>query len=421
MSPLRCSLALVALLSFLPAQGQTLITGGKVLAPDGEAFVGGMALWIDGNRIRAIAPRDEIEVDGKCVVIDARGKFVIPGLIDLHTHLLLHPYDEASWNDQVLKESLGLRTIRATVAARKTLAAGFTTIRELGTEGAAFADVALRDSIAQGIIPGPRIFAATRALVATGCYGPSGFAPRFHLPKGAQEADGVDGVRKATREQIAAGADWIKFYADYRRQAGGPSTPTYSLAEMKAIVAEAKSARIPVSAHAVTEEGIVRAVQAGVKTIEHGYLLGEKSAAMMKRYQVVLCPTLTASESMARYAGWKRGQPEPLRIKAARRAFARALKSGITIACGSDAGVFAHGDNAREIELMANWGMGEKRALQAATLTAARVLRRETELGILAVGFLADIVILDKNPHQDITALRRIHTVIKNGTTFANK
>ena len=195
-------------------------------------------------------------------------------MIDLHSHLLLHPYNEASWNDQVLKESLGLRTIRGTVAARKTLEAGFTTLRELGTEGADFADVAIRDAINQGLIPGPRVFAATRALVATGCYGPSGFAPRFHLPKGAQVADGPVGVRKATREQIAAGADWIKIYADYRRKPGGGSTPTYSLEELKAIVDEATTAKVPVAAHAVTDEAIYRAVIAGVKTIEHGYFAG---------------------------------------------------------------------------------------------------------------------------------------------------
>ncbi len=400
----------------LAGQGQILITGGKVLRADGEAFVDGLVVWIDGKRIRAVAEAENVQVDRGCRVIDASGKFVIPGMIDLHSHLLLHPYDEASWNDQVLKESLGLRTIRATVAARKTLEAGFTTLRELGTEGAGFADVALRDAIEQGIIPGPRIFTATRALVATGCYGPSGFAPRFKLPKGAQEADGLDGVRKATREQIAAGADWIKIYTDYPRKPGGPPTPTYSLAELKEIVDEATSARIPVAAHAVTGEAIRRAVEAGVKTIEHGYFAGADALRAMKSKGVVLCPTLTASESMARYSGWKPGRPEHLRIRQAKLMFKLALKYGVTIACGSDAGVFTHGDNAREIELMSEYGMGPVRALRAATITAASVLQRQHRLGRLAAGYLADVVVLDANPHQDITALRRVRHVIKDGT-----
>src|SRR4029077_18966485 len=167
------------------------------------------------------------------VRIDLAGKTLIPGLMDLHSHLLLHPYNETPWDDQVLKEPLELRTIRAVVAAKATLEAGFTTLRDLGTEGAGFADVALRDAIAMGMIPGPRIFAATRALVASGSYGPAGFDPRWEMPKGAQVVDGADGVRRGVREQIAAGADWIKLYADYRRRPGGPSTPTFSQEELK--------------------------------------------------------------------------------------------------------------------------------------------------------------------------------------------
>ena len=228
-------------------------------------------------------------------------QYVVPGLIDLHTHLLLHPYDETPWDEQVLKEPLELRTIRGVVQARATLEAGFTTIRELGTEGAGIADVALRDAVVQGLIRGPRILAATRAIVATGCYGPQGFDPRWEVPKGAQEADGVDGVRVAVREQVAAGADWIKFYADYRRRSGASATPTFSLEEMAAIVDEARSAGKPVAAHAQTDEGARRAALAGVATIEHGDGISAETLALMKERGVVLVPTLAALAAIATY------------------------------------------------------------------------------------------------------------------------
>ncbi|MEM7202887.1 MAG: amidohydrolase family protein [Planctomycetota bacterium] len=400
----------------LKARGEIVITGAQVLDPTGEGFVAGRAVWIDRGRIRAVAPLSELaEIAADCERIDGRGGFVIPGLIDLHSHLLLRPYDEVSWNDQVLKESLPLRTIRATVAARATLAAGFTTLRELGTEGAGYADVALRDAIAEGLIPGPRVFAATRALVATGCYGPSGFAPEIALPKGAQVADGPVALRVATREQIAAGADWIKVYADYRRRPGGPSSPTFSLDELRAIVDEATSAGVPVAAHAVTTEAIRRAVSAGVRTIEHGYHADDATLEQMREAGVVLCPTLTASDAIARYNGWDGRGPEPPRVRVARVMFQRALRSGVTIACGSDVGVFRHGDNAREIELMAEWGMGPKRALQAATAVAAAVLGKAAELGQVREGFRADVVLLRQDPHRDAKALRTVALVVKDG------
>lgn len=426
-SPLSPVLAVLAALSSLPLAAQPapktsqiLITGAKVLAPDASKFLDGQAVLIHGTRILMVGRRADLEIDDHCVTYEAAGKFVIPGLIDLHSHLLLHPYDEASWNDQVLKESHALRTIRATVAAKATLDAGFTTLRDLGTEGAGYADVALRDAIRQGIIPGPRIFAATRALVATGCYGPTGFAPHVQVPKGAQVADGPLGVRIAVRQQIAAGADWIKVYADYRRKPGDPSTATYSAEELAAIVDEARSAKVPVAAHASTDAAIRRAVLAGVQTIEHGYFAGDETLALMKKHGVVICPTLTASESMARYAGWKQGRPEPLRIKTARVMFARALRAGVTIACGSDVGVFSHGDNARELELMSKWGMGPVRALQSATTVAAKVLHQEDKLGQIRPGFYADLVVLDGDPLLDISAVRRVRAVIKNGA-FARR
>ena len=353
--------------------------------------------------------------------IDLSGKFLLPGLMDLHSHLLLHPYDEATWNDQVLKESLGLRTIRGTVHARKTLEAGFTTIRELGTEGAGFADVAIRDAINKGMIPGPRVLTATRALVTSGGYGPSGFDPRFNIPKGAQQADGVGEVRRATREQIAAGADWIKVYADYRRQSGGGSTPTFSEEELKAIVDEANSAGVPVSAHATTDKGIKRAVKAGVNTIEHGYQASPEALQLMKDSNVVLCPTLAASESMATYSGWDPSKADHQRVATAKQLMKNAIQSGVTIACGSDVGVFSHGDNARELELMFAYGMPIKDVIRSATSTAAKTIGRAEDLGQVKAGFIADLVVVEQNPVDELKTLRKPTVVIHAGKVVFNR
>ncbi len=398
-----------------------LLTGARVLAPEGDRWIEGAALLVRGERIEAVAPLDELEESGRergiegARRIDLAGLFLVPGLIDLHSHLLLHPYDEAPWDDQVLRESLELRTIRAVPAARATLEAGFTTLRELGTEGAGFADVALRDAIASGIVAGPRLFVATRAIVATGAYGPAGFDPRWDVPKGAQVADGVDGVRRAVREQVAAGADWIKVYADYRRRRGEAATPTFSPQELAALVDEAHSAGRPVAAHAVTDEGVARAVQAGVRTIEHGDGASLETLVLMKERGVALCPTLAAVEALARYGGFEPGEPEPPRLAAARALVARAKSAGVTIACGSDVGVFAHGENAREIELLVASGLTPVEALRAATSTAAALVGRERELGRIAPGFRADLVALARDPLGDPSALRTVRIVFANG------
>jgi len=398
-----------------------LLTGARVLDEAGDRLVAGRDVLIADGRIVAVGPAGSLRAPaaagggGEPVRVDLSGLALLPGLIDLHTHLLLHPYDETPWNDQVLKEPLELRTLRAVGAARATLAAGFTTIRELGTEGAGFADVALRDAIAMGWIPGPRVFASTRAIVASGSYGPEGFDPRWDVPKGAQVADGVDGMRRAVREQIAAGADWVKVYADYPRRPGAPSTPTFSQDELAAAVDEARSAGLPVAAHAHTAEGIRRAVLAGVTTIEHGTGATAEVLELMRRRGVALCPTLAAAEAVTRYAGWRPGQPEPARLREAREGFARALAAKVVIANGSDAGVFAHGENARELELLVAWGMTPRDALRAATATAAAVLGRGRDLGRIAPGAIADLVAVAGDPLAGIAALRHPVLVIKDG------
>jgi len=270
------------------------------------------------------------------------------------------------------------------------------------------------------LLPGPRVFASTRAIVATGCYGPSGFDPRWEMPKGAQVADGVDGVRRAVREQVAAGADWIKFYADYRRY-GGETTATFSQEEMNAIVDEAKSAGLPVASHATIDEGIRRAVLAGVRTIEHGYGASDEVLQLMKERGVFLCPTLTAVEmTSTKFAGWKPGTPEPEALSKARDLIHRATKIGVMIANGSDVGVFAHGDNARELELLVEFGMSPRDAIQAATITAAKVLRKENDLGRIQPGFLADVIAVRGDPLENISHTREVMMVIKDGKPAAD-
>jgi imidazolonepropionase-like amidohydrolase len=411
-----------------------LITGAKVLDEKGETLIDGASLLVRRGRIERVtrnsAHDDPIGADLQRLNLD--GLTLLPGLIDLHSHLLLHPYNEAPWDDQVLRESLELRTVRAVAAARATLEAGFTTLRDLGTEGAGFADVALRDAIEKGIVPGPRVVAVTRAIVATACYAPVGFDRRWDVPQGAQEATGVDEVRLAVRQQIAAGADWIKVYADFPRGSDKTASPTFSQEELNALVDEARAAGRKVAAHATSDEGIRRAVLAGAATIEHGYGASEGTLALMREKGVALCPTLSAPEAVARYAAEKRSSspastmpageaPASDPVAESRAMFARALASGVTIACGSDVGVFSHGENARELELMVSYGMTPAQALRAATITAAKVLGREKDLGRIARGCVADLVAVRGNPLEDVSILRRPVLVIKDGRAVVGR
>ena len=387
----------------LPAQRPSTFRCANVLAEDGASWRTDQVVVVIGFTILEVRPA----VAGEPVDVDFGATFLIPGLIDLHTHVCLRPYDELPWDRQVLEESLELRSMRAVAHARATLAAGFVAIRDLGTEGAGFADVALRQAIRDRIAVGPRLFASTKAIVATGCYGPN--LPVVDAPKGAQVADGPDGVRKAVREQVAAGAQWIKVYADYRRAPGQPATPTFTLAELQALCDEAKTAGVPVAAHATTDAGIARAVEAGVRTIEHGAGASEPTLRRMAERGVVLCPCLAANEAILRYAGHQ--GPNVERLNAARVGFQRALAAGVTIACGSDAGVFAHGDNAREIELMVEFGMSPAQAIAAATSVAAKVLGG-IETGRLEKGNTFGFVVLDGDPLRDIASLRRVRAVV---------
>src|SRR5919197_657646 len=284
------------------------------------------AVLVRGDKIEKAGPATDLQIPDDARVIDLPGMTLLPGLIDAHTHLLLHPYNEAPWDEQVLKEPLALRVCRATNHAKSTLLAGFTTIRDLGTEGAGYADVGIKQAIDQRIVPGPRMLVTTRAIVASGTYAPRGLAPEWRIPQGAEEADG-ETLARVVRDQIGKGADWIKIYADTAQGDRGVR-PTFSIDEIKRIVETANSAGVPVVAHAQGKEGMRRAALGGGGRIEHGDRGDLEVFRLMAERKVALCPTLAAGEAMSRYRGWNLRDPEPAALKAKRSSFKEAIEAG---------------------------------------------------------------------------------------------
>ncbi len=387
---------------------------------DGENMQTGWVVLVKNDRIEA-AGSMSFKLPAGTEVIELKGMTLLPGLIEGHSHLFLHPYNETSWDDQVLKESRAERTARAVNHARATLMAGFTTVRDLGTEGVMYDDVGLKKAIEKGVIPGPRMIVATRAIVAKGTYGPRFGNPDIDLPQGAAEVAGIEDITKEIRDQVGKGADLIKIYADYPYGKIGETLPTFSMEAIGWAVSIAHSGGREVVAHAATPEGMKRAVMGGVSTIEHGDNGTAEVFKLMKEKGVALCPTLAAGDAVLQYRGWKKGiDPEPESIREKKKSFQLALQAGVTICMGGDVGVFTHGDNAREMEMMVEYGMKPIDVLRSATSVNADVFGYADKIGRIKKGNYADIIAVENDPSLDIKYLRKLKMVMKNGVIFVH-
>jgi imidazolonepropionase-like amidohydrolase len=386
---------------------------------DGTSMHADGWIWVQGSHIKAVSYGHRPE-GAPTTTLEFPGCTLMPGMIEGHSHLFLHPYNEVSWDDQVTKESRAERTARAVTHAYATLMAGFTTVRDLGTEGAMYDDVGLKHAIEKGVVPGPRMLCATRAIVATGSYGVKSESSDLDLPKGAAEADGVEGVMHEVRNQIGHGADVVKLYADYRWGPAGQTEPTFTVEELKAAVAVASSSGRMVVVHAGSKEGMLRAIAAGVTTIEHGQGGDDTVFRLMKEKGIAYCPTVSAVEAILSYKGWRKGiDPDPDRLVQSKKSFKMALASGVTILMGGDVGVFTHGTNAREMEDLVEYGMTPLAVLQSATSVNARAFRLDS-LGLIKPGFLADIIVVRGDPSRDISAVRQVRFVMKGGVVYRN-
>lgn len=401
------------------AQSKYYLQADRVF--DGQEMCEGWAVLIDGNKIVAAGPSAELKAPKDATILRFPNSTLLPGLIEGHSHLFLYPYNITDWDTQVLKESDNYRMARATVHAKSTLMAGFTTVRDLGTEGAGYADVALKRAINEGIIPGPRMVVAGRAIVSTGSYGPKGYDEDSKIMLGAESADGNELIR-VVRDQIGKGADFIKVYADYRWGTKGEDQPSFTLDELKLVNEVTRSSGRYLVCHAKSKEAMKRAILAGAETIEHGDYLDEEIAQLMKQHNVTYYATLGAVDAIQQYRGWKKGKdPEPALVQQKKRSFKIALDHGVTIGMGGDVGVYHHGENVYEMELMIEYGMKPIDVLKAATTVNAKALHMENEIGAIKPGLLADLVIVQGDPSKSISDLRKVVFVMKDGKIYRHE
>ena len=406
----------------LAAQKTILIKCGKLLDSKTGVVTEKQNIFIRGNQVVSIGTAT-IQADS---IIDLSSYFVMPGMIDCHTHVLLQgDITSEDYDVQVLKESIPYRTIRATKSAEKALMNGFTTLRDLGTEGASFADVDLKKAINKGVISGPRMFVSTLAMNTTGHYPikASDYSWELQLPKGVIEITGADEARRAVRQQLEQGADWIKIYADrgYYRLADGSfrSIPNFTNEEIKAIAEETILSRKKVAAHAMTRDGILAAINAGASTIEHGSGMDEECMRLMVEKGVYWCPTLFVNEYVAEGRAKLGSTINQYFQQSIQATFKKAMKLGVKLAYGTDIGGYDWNlTEAKDFTYFVDWGLSPIQAIQTATTTAAELLGMQGKIGEIKEGSFADIIALKKDPTKDISALQNIEWVMKDGKVY---
>jgi imidazolonepropionase-like amidohydrolase len=399
---------------------QTVIRAGRLIDTRGGHVLTDQHIVIENDRIKQVGPAREVSLSPDALVIDLSNATVLPGLIDAHTHVLLQgDLTEADYDEQLLKESIPYRTIRATVAAKTALERGFTAMRDLETEGAMYADVDLKRAIDRGIVPGPRMYVATRALSSTGTYALLGYSWELRMPEGVQIVDGPDEIRKAVRQQVKYGADWIKFYADREYYLEGGklrSKVNFTPEETRAIVAEAHRLDRRVAAHAMGRDGILAALEAGVDTIEHGHGLDEETIDRMVDRGVYWCPTIYFGVYVAENRPSGGATVEKAMVELERQAFALAVKKGVKIAFGTDIGGYPWTESqAREFAYMVRYGQMPMQTIQSATTVAAELLQVQRDLGAIEPGKLADIIAVSGDPVNQISELEHVKFVMKGG------